>query len=196
MNPAVDFLLVSASPRRRELLGLLGARFSVFNADVDESHLPGEAPGDYVLRLARAKALAGLPPVRPGMPTLGADTVVLLDDCILGKPGSHAEACAMLRRLSDRTHEVLSALAVAVSADQVEARLDRTRVTFGRIPEDWIQAYCAGDEPMDKAGSYAIQGQAAQWVSRIEGSYSSVMGLPLFDAVQLLRNAGVALEAH
>ena len=100
----------------------------------------------------------------------------------------------MLARLSGRDHEVLSGVAVAQQGQRVDSRLDRTRVSFGVIPPAWIDAYCAGPEPMDKAGAYAIQGQAAQWVRRIEGSYSSVMGLPLFDTAELLRGAGVRLE--
>jgi septum formation protein len=196
MNHSSDFLLVSASPRRSELLRLLGARFDVHDADVDESRLPNEPAEDYVLRLARAKALAGLPIAPAGRPTLGADTVVLLDDDILGKPTSREHAASMLARLSGRDHEVLSGVAVASDQGQVDTRLDRTRVVFEDIPPAWIQAYCQGDEPMDKAGAYAIQGQAAQWVRRIEGNYFSVMGLPLSDAAALLRGAGVELKVR
>lgn len=195
MTMATDFLLVSGSPRRRELLNLLGLRFAVFNADIDETRLPGEPPDAYVLRLARAKALAGLPHAEPGQPALGADTIVLLDGEIIGKPESRAGARDMLERLSGREHDVLTGVALAAGTGQVETRLDRTRVTFDAIPLAWIEAYCNSDEPMDKAGAYAIQGQMAQWVRRIEGSYFSVMGLPLFDAAALLRAAGIRLEA-
>jgi len=193
MKLETDFLLVSGSPRRRELLTMLGARFSVYNADVDETRLPSEAPEAYVLRLARAKALAGLSQAAAGQPTLGADTIVLLDGNILGKPASPVDARTMLAQLSGRDHDVLSGVAVAQDEQRVNSRLDRTRVSFGVIPQAWIDAYCTGPEPMDKAGAYAIQGQAAQWVRRIEGSYSSVMGLPLFETAELLRDAGVRL---
>lgn len=194
MNGPGDILLVSGSPRRREILQMMGLRFEVFNADIDESRLADENPEDYVNRLARAKALAGLQSDATERPALGADTIVLIDGTILGKPADRVEAAHMLRSLSGQTHQVLSAVAVAVSRQDAFQVLNRTSVAFGEIPEEWIQAYVETAEPMDKAGAYAIQGRAAQWVSHIDGSFSGVMGLPLFETAGLLRRAGIALD--
>jgi len=193
MNTGVDVLLASGSPRRRELLSLIGVRFLVYAADIDESRQPGESPADYVLRLAVEKAQAGQARQDSDLPALGADTIVLLDDEILGKPRSRAHAREMLQRLSGNCHEVYSGVALVRAGGFVGQRLNRTRVCFGEIPAPWIEQYCAGDEPMDKAGAYAVQGLAAQWVSQIDGSYSGVMGLPLFETAALLREAGVSL---
>jgi septum formation protein len=185
-------LLASASPRRRELLALLGVPLRVYHADIDESRLDSEAPSSYVARMAREKARAGAAEAR-GLPSLGADTVVLLDDDILLKPVNREDARRMLRRLAGRDHEVLTAVALLHPEGRLEERMNRSTVSFGHMTESWIDAYCRLDEPMDKAGSYAIQGLAAQWVRRIEGSYSSVMGLPLFETAELLRSAGLEL---
>lgn len=191
MNTEADLLLVSGSPRRRELLTMIGVRFDVMNAGIDESRHSDEGPEDYVNRLAREKALAGLAAEGTGRPALGADTIVLAGNEILGKPASRPVAAGMLRLLSGRSHRVLSAVAVATGATEVHQAMNDTRVTFGQIPEAWIQAYVATAEPMDKAGAYAIQGHAGQWVSHIEGSYSGVMGLPLFETAELLRRTSV-----
>ena len=181
-----DLVLASASPRRRELLTQIGMRFRVVVADVDEAVLPGEDPETYVLRLARAKALEVLGRVGPGLPVLGADTAVILDGDILCKPGDRAEAGSMLRRLSGNTHEVYSAVAVAKGDGEVLDRLNVTRVTFADLDDEWINAYIDTGDPMDKAGSYGVQGRAAERIRRIEGSFSGVMGLPLFETSQLL----------
>jgi septum formation protein len=184
-------MLASASPRRRELLEQLGVRFTVAPANIDESINEGEKPKEYVLRMAREKALAGFEQGFGLMPVLGSDTIVLLGGRILCKPESRAEARGMLQSLSGRTHEVYSAVALALQPDNVPDTLNITAVTFGEMPVDWIGRYCQGDEPMDKAGAYAVQGETGQYIKRIEGSYSGVMGLPLFETAELLRNAGL-----
>lgn len=189
-----ELLLVSGSPRRRELLRMIDVPFVVFDADIDETRRPNEPPEDLALRLARQKAEAGVAARGPHRPALGADTIVVLDGEILVKPPDRDAARAMLTRLSGATHEVLSAVAVLRPDGEARDALNRTWVTFGDVPADWIDAYCRTDEPMDKAGAYAIQGLAAQWVRHIDGSYSGVMGLPLFETAELLRWAG--LENH
>lgn len=191
MNTSPLIMLASASPRRRELLEQLGVRFTVAPANIDESINEGEKPKEYVLRMAREKALAGFEQGFGLMPVLGSDTIVLLGGRILCKPESRAEARGMLQSLSGRTHEVYSAVALALQPDNVPDTLNITAVTFGEMPVDWIGRYCQGDEPMDKAGAYAVQGETGQYIKRIEGSYSGVMGLPLFETAELLRNAGL-----
>ena len=191
MKSPHSILLASGSPRRRELLTQLVANFDVAAADIDESLIGGETPRDYVLRLSRAKALAGYGQSGGRLPVLGSDTIVLLDGEILGKPESRAAAERMLSRLSGRTHEVYSGVALALDAETVLEAINISAVTFGEMPLAWIRKYCQGDEPMDKAGAYAVQGGTAQYICRIEGSYSGVMGLPLFETAQLLRHAGL-----
>ncbi len=191
MNKIHSILLASGSPRRRELLKQLAVTFKVAAADIDESIVDGETPKDYVLRLAREKALAGFAQNGGQVPALGSDTIVLLDGQILGKPESRAEAESMLQSLSGQTHQVYSAVALALEADNVLDTLNITAVTFGKMPIQWIKQYCQGDEPMDKAGAYAVQGGTGQYIRRIEGSYSGVMGLPLFETAELLRRAGL-----
>ena len=191
MNKIHSILLASGSPRRRELLKQLAVTFKVAAADIDESIIDGETPEDYVVRLAREKALAGFEQNGGLMPALGSDTIVLLDGQILGKPETRAGAESMLQSLSGRTHQVYSAVALALEADNVLDTLNITAVTFGKMPVQWIKQYCQGDEPMDKAGAYAVQGGTGQYIRRIEGSYSGVMGLPLFETAELLRRAGL-----
>jgi septum formation protein len=193
-QPAADhpaLILASSSPRRRELLRQVGVDFRVAVADVDERVEPGEAPADYVLRVARDKVLAVQRREAGALPVLGADTTVVLDGCILGKPGSRAEAAGMLARLSGRTHEVYSAVALARGPRGVDHRLNVTRVTFAQLEPDWIEAYIDTGDPMDKAGAYGVQGRAAEKIARIDGSFSGVMGLPLFETCELLRCAEV-----
>lgn len=191
MKSSHPILLASGSPRRRELLAQLVEDFEVAATDIDESLLEGETPPDYVLRLSRAKALAGYHRSGGRLPALGSDTIVLLDGEILCKPESRMEAENMLGRLSGRTHEVYSGVALALDSDNVLEALNITAVTFAEIPPAWIREYCQGDEPMDKAGAYAVQGGTGQFISRIEGSYSGVMGLPLYETSRLLRRAGL-----
>ncbi len=187
--------LASRSPRRAELLRQIGVEFEVIAADVDESRLPGEAPADYVSRVARDKAeraAAALAARGASGPVLAADTTIALDGDIIGKPADCADCKRILARLSGREHEVLSAVALA-SDTGIAVRLTRNRVAFRRLDGAEIEAYCATAEPLDKAGAYAIQGKAACFVRRLEGSYSAVMGLPLFETAELLRGADIEI---
>lgn len=188
-NPRV--ILASASPRRRELLRQVGVLFRVVAAEVDESVLPGEQPAAYVLRVARDKVLKIQASDGSGLPVLAADTAVVLDQRILGKPADRAEAISMLRSLSGRTHEVYSAVVLAQAGQPTRESLNVSRVSFAELDPDWIEAYCDTGDPMDKAGAYGVQGLAAEKIPRIEGSFSGVMGLPLFETCQLLRQAEV-----
>ena len=184
--PAV--LLASASPRRAELLGQINVEFEQFSVNVPEQRDPVEMPEEYVQRLALAKARAGRALYADdSRPVIGADTTVVYDDMVFEKPRDQVHASAILRRLSGVTHQVLSAVAV-VTAEGSQVAVSRTDVTFRPISDEEINAYWQSGEPQDKAGGYAIQGQAALFVSNINGSYSAVMGLPLFETVQLLRN--------
>lgn len=183
--------LASQSPRRRELLARLGLAFGVLDIDITEQRQPAEAPQDYVRRVARAKAGAGLLRVMqaPGALVLGADTEVVLDDEVFGKPRDAEDAAAMLRRLSGRTHWVLSAVSVISAGREVQA-LSKSEVTFAQLDDAAIALYVASGEPLGKAGAYAIQGAAQTFISHLSGSYSGVMGLPLFETARLLRAFG------
>lgn len=186
--------LASQSPRRRQLLGQLGADFAVLDVDVPEQRAPGESPRDYVSRVARDKARAGLAALASGGDALvlGADTEVVLDDEVFGKPRDAADAAAMLRRLAGRTHAVISAVwLVGNGGEQCEVCVSRVR--FAALDEPAIAAYVATGEPFGKAGAYAIQGRGAAMVEHLEGSYSGVMGLPLFETARLLRRSGISL---
>ncbi len=191
-----DLYLASASPRRRELLSQLGLTYEVVPADVDESHLPGEAPADYVVRLARLKAEAAAARLgRPGKPVLGADTAVVVAGEVLGKPKDRDEGLAMLAKLAGRQHEVLSAVALW-STRGLTSALSLSRVRFRDIPAAEARAYWDTGEPADKAGGYGIQGRGAVFVTELTGSYSGVMGLPLYETAELLRAAGVEVLAR
>ena len=185
--------LASQSPRRRLLLELAGIRFGTVDVDVPEVRTAGEPPEDYVSRVAREKAGAGLLALSgvADAVVLGADTEVVLDDDVFGKPHDSADAAKMLRRLSGCTHRVLSAV-WAIDRGREEHALNITQVTFAALSEAQIAAYVASGECMGKAGAYAIQGRAAAFVPHISGSYSSVMGLPLFETVELLGRFGIA----
>ncbi|MDP6436141.1 MAG: Maf family protein [Gammaproteobacteria bacterium] len=184
-----ELLLASASPRRRELLTQLGVQFTVVPANIDESILPGELPESYVRRMAAGKAEAGRRSAG-GRPALGADTAVIIDDRILGKPRDRADALDMLELLAGRTHQVISGVAVA-DGTQVLERLSTTKVSFGPISAAEREAYWATGEPRDKAGAYAIQGYGAVFVRHINGSYTGVVGLPLYETAELLRCIGL-----
>ena len=186
--------LASQSPRRRELLAQIGLHFAVLAVEVDETPRPGEAAQDLVQRLAIEKAQAGLTLLETGNPgpVLGADTEVVVDGEVLGKPRDEEDAAAMLARLSGRSHEVLSAVALA-TPERVAVRLSVSTVWFRATTPAERAAYCATGEPLDKAGAYAIQGLAAVFVRRLEGSYSGVMGLPLYETEALLRELGSPL---
>jgi septum formation protein len=181
--------LASGSPRRRELLRQIGVSFRVIGTDLDETALQGESPRVYVARLAQAKATAGW--LKSGdAPVLAADTAVVLDGRILGKPTGLNDAMAMLLELSGRTHEVLTAVALR-SAAGIEVQVSHSMVTFRSIDPGEARIYWETGEPSDKAGGYAIQGYAAVFVSDLKGSYSGVMGLPLFETAALLNATGV-----
>jgi septum formation protein len=196
--------LASKSPRRRELLRQVGIDFELLllrsdgprGADVTEEVLPGEVPLDYVARVAKEKAaFAADLVVRRRMaprPVLSADTTVTIDGQILGKPANAAEATAMLQQLSGRTHQVLTAIAVQTASFSAQIT-QVSEVRFGVLSPAAIAAYCASPEPYDKAGGYGIQGPAAAFIEHIAGSHSGIMGLPIYETVQLLRQAGLPL---
>lgn len=184
-------ILASASPRRAELLRQLGLSFDVLPVDIDESPRNGEAPADYVCRLAREKALAGYQGQgATDALVIGSDTTVVLDDRILGKPVDQSHARDLLMQLSGRSHQVMTGVALATSGG-VEVRVSITEVSFRLLDHREIEAYCATGEPMDKAGAYGIQGRGGAFVTGIRGSYSSVVGLPLDITARLLADAGL-----
>ena len=191
MGDSAVVYLASRSPRRRELLQQIGVDFDVVDVDVDESQAHGETAAAYVARLALEKARAGrsVLPDKRMLPVLGADTAVVAGDRILGKPQDLDAAEQMLALLSGNTHQVLTA--VALVADGEAVRLSSSNVTFRTLTESERAAYWATGEPVDKAGGYAIQGRAAVFISRIEGSYSGVMGLPLYETAILLQESGI-----
>ncbi|XLX41277.1 Maf family protein [Ectopseudomonas mendocina] len=188
-----ELFLASASPRRRELLAQIAVPCVTLIASIDENPLPAEPAAAYVERLAREKARAGLQLLgeRTDAVVLGADTAVVLDGRILGKPADLNESRAMLQALSGRSHQVLTAVALA-SAERESARVVSSEVSFRPISEAEIEAYWASGEPCDKAGSYGIQGLAAVFVSQLQGSYSAVVGLPLCETAGLLGEFGIA----
>ena len=183
--------VASQSPRRRQLLEQAGIRFDTVDIEVPEVRAPGEPPADYVSRVAREKAGAGLLELAgvAGAVVLGADTEVVLGDEVFGKPADAAHATAMLRRLSGRSHQAISAV-WCVSAGREERALSVSEVAFAALSESAIAAYVASGEPIGRAGAYAIQGRAAAFIERIEGSYSGVMGLPLFETAEALAKIG------
>jgi len=183
-------LLASRSPRRRELLDQIGIAYELVDVEVDESPRDGETPAAQVERLARAKAEAGRAARGDGPPVLGADTLVAVDGVTLGKPRDRDEALDMLARLSGRSHEVWSGIALA-GDDGVRWETVRTRVTLREIDPAEQAAYWETGEPAGKAGAYAIQGRAAVFVESLSGSHSNVVGLPLFETARLLRHFGI-----
>lgn len=201
-SPAI--YLASNSPRRQELLRQLGVQFDVLRLreapgrerDIDEVARAGEPPQHYVERIARTKATVGAARMRrrglPPRPVLGADTEVVLDGEIFGKPRGADDARGMLARLSGRTHDVCTAIAVCWN-DEETAEIVTSTVTFRALTAEEIARYVATGEPADKAGAYAIQGRAAAFASRLEGSYSGVMGLPLFETAQVLARIGLSV---
>ncbi len=196
--------LASRSPRRRDLLKQIGVPFELLllredlrrGADVDETPLADESPGVYVLRIARAKVEMAVRQIAyrglPQKPVLAADTTVVFDGQIVGKPEDAEHAARILRALSGREHQVLSAVAIALR-EQVETQISVSSVWFREIPDADIRRYCASGEPLDKAGAYAIQGRAGSFVTRISGSYSGIMGLPLAETVELLQKFNISV---
>lgn len=196
--------LASRSPRRRELLKQIGVPFELLllredlrrGADVDETPLPDESPGVYVLRVAKAKAAMAVRQIAyrglPQKPALAADTTVVFDGQVVGKPDDAEHAARILRALSGREHQVLTAIAVAMK-EQVETQISVSSVWFRELSDTDIRRYCTSGESLDKAGAYGIQGRAGAFVTRISGSYSGIMGLPLAETVELLQKFNIPL---
>ncbi len=197
----IDLFLASKSPRRSELLSQIGIPFTVLAVDIDEKLLPAEKADDYVLRLAKEKALAGLHKVKlKTSAIIGSDTVVVINDQILGKPDNHSDAKNMLTLLSGKTHQVMTAVALAIPpTNGLDAELTSiisvSKVTFKNLSDLEIEQYINSGECDDKAGSYGIQGKAAIFITHLSGSYSGVMGLPLYETVELLKNAGIGIDS-
>lgn len=189
----MPLILASASPRRRQLLQQLGVDYRCEPADIDESRCAGEKPADYVLRMAREKAQTVASRYSRGeVAVLAADTSVVVDEDVLGKPVDHFDGLGMLARLSGRTHAVLTGVCLYTGRGECLSQVVETRVSFVQLTREQCEAYLATDEPWDKAGGYAIQGLAGAFVSAIEGSYSNVVGLPLTETWQLLSGQGIA----
>ena len=182
-------ILASASPRRAKLLQQIGLTFKVCAADIDETPQACELPRDYVLRMAKEKALA-IAPRFPQAVVIASDTSVVVDGTVLGKPVDAEDASRMLQLLSGRSHQVMTSVCV-YSAEYTDLVVNETDVWFKPLSAAEIEAYLRSGEPVDKAGAYAIQGLGAMFVERIDGSYSGVMGLPLFDVARMLHDAGV-----
>jgi septum formation protein len=186
----LHLVLASASPRRLELLGQAGVQFEVDPAHIPEQREENEKPADYARRLAEEKARA-VAARHCGKYVLGADTIVVADEHVLEKPLDHADAERMLRMLSAREHEVTTAVSLVGPDGKIETRTSTTRVRFRKLSDSEIRNYVATNEPMDKAGAYAIQGGAAGFADRMEGEYSNVVGLPLQLVTEMLRKAGL-----
>jgi septum formation protein len=188
---STSLVLASQSSRRADLLRQLGVEFSQTAADIDETPSAQESPEEYVERMAREKALRVLIETGTNLPVLGADTCVVLDDQVLGKPVDKLDAMAMLARLAGREHRVLTGVSIC-SEQRQEYRFSETRVRFMSLQREQVEAYIDTGDPFDKAGAYGIQGVAGAFVERIEGSYSGVVGLPLAETWQLLSTFSVA----
>lgn len=192
MSGSAQIILASASPRRRELLAQIGVTAIVQAVDIDESRKPNEPVNDYVERLAMEKAQRGFDTINneKALPVLGSDTIVEIDGMVLGKPESRSHAKEMLMQLSGQVHEVHTSVAIVTPDNKVLAT-SGTHVQFKTLDVQDIESYISSGEADDKAGAYAIQGIAAQFVKNINGSYSGVMGLPLYETVELLERCGV-----
>ena len=186
----VDIILASASPRRRELLEQIGVRYQVLAIDIDEARLAGESPDQMVQRLALQKAQSGWEKSGGAFPVLAADTSINIDGQIFGKPRNIHDAFRILSTLCGRRHHVMTAVALYSYTLQA-VKLSTSVVTLRDLSDQEITAYCKTNEPMDKAGAYAIQGKGAMFIQHLDGSYSGVMGLPLFETAELLRAASV-----
>lgn len=188
--------LASASPRRQQLLHQIGISQQVVRQDIDETVRQDESPEAFVLRMALEKAQAGLAHVQAEgvvlAPVLGADTCIVLDGEIIGKARDRSDGLRILQRLAGRSHQVLTGVAL-VTGDTVQQVLSRSVVVFGPLSKKEIEAYWDSGEPADKAGAYAIQGKAAAFIERIEGSYTGIVGLPLFEVVNMIKKTGAGL---
>lgn len=188
-----NIILASSSPRRKELLENLGLCFSTISVDIDESLLPEESPRDAVRRLARTKALAAIPRLNGDSIIIAADTIVVLDGQVMGKPIDEKDALYKLSRLSGCSHEVITAICIRSGGQVCEVEDETTRVYFRPLSEGEIRNYVASGEPMDKAGAYGIQGRGGLLVDKIEGCYCNVVGLPLSRLYQMLKKHGIDL---
>jgi septum formation protein len=188
---STQIILASASPRRKELLDQIKVSYQVHPVDLDETPLPNEKPLEYVQRLAAEKSAACVTRLKTDLPVLAADTAVILGDIIMGKPKDQADAVAMLSQLSGKTHQVYSA--ISLRGYEHNQAVSITEVTFRHLTRPEILAYWLTGEPLDKAGSYAIQGRGGMFVESIVGSFSGVVGLPLFETAQLLSKQGIEL---
>ena len=188
---SVQIILASASPRRKELLSQINVSYRVYPVDLDETPWPDEAPLDYVQRVAAEKSAACKAQLNTEIPVLAADTAVILGSVIMGKPKDKADAMAMLTQLSGKTHQVYSA--VSLRGREHGQAVSITEVTFRCLTEQEILAYWHSGEPVDKAGSYAIQGRGGVFIESIKGSFSGVVGLPLFETAELLSKQGIEL---
>jgi septum formation protein len=188
---SVQIILASASPRRMELLDQIRVTYRIHPVDLDETPLPDETPLDYVQRLAAEKSAACMSQFKTQIPVLAADTAVILGDVIMGKPKGQADALAMLKQLSGKTHQVFSA--ISLRGREHGQAVSITEVTFRRLTECEMLEYWHSGEPIDKAGSYAIQGLGGVFVESIKGSFSGVVGLPLFETAELLSRQGVEI---
>jgi len=187
--------LASRSPRRAELLQQIGVEFTVKAIDIDETRAHTESAAEYVCRMATTKArivAEQMDKQQEACAVLAADTTIALDGDTIGKPADREQCCKILRHLSGRQHLVLTAVALAIGG-KVTLRLSQNRVCFRSLSQSEIESYCASGEPMDKAGGYAIQGRAAIFIEHLEGSYSAVMGLPLYETAELLQDADIAI---
>jgi len=187
--------LASSSPRRAELLHQIGVEFTTLAVNIDESLLASESAQEYVCRMAETKVVAGetmISSVAGNAPVLAADTIITIDGNIVGKPDNYHHCRRILAQLSGRQHQVMSAVALKFE-NRIKLKMSINRVSFRRLEQAEIDAYCTSVEPLDKAGAYAIQGIAAVFIEHLEGSYSSVMGLPLFETAELLKQANIAV---
>ena len=191
MTSTLQIILASASPRRRQLLDQIGIRYRVDAADIDETMSEGETPESYVMRMAEQKSASVHERSGDNLPVLGADTVVVLNDEVLGKPDNQTHAITLLQQLSGRQHRVLSA--VSIRGSQHVTTLSMTQVWFRSISREEILDYWQTEEPQGKAGAYAIQGRGALFVEKIAGSYSGIVGLPLFETAGLLKQVGISV---
>jgi len=187
----VNIVLASSSPRRREILKSVGLTFQVISPEAEESHKSGESPEDFALRLSKEKALSVARGCEAGTIVIGADTVVVVDNDILGKPLNENEATSMLRKISGREHRVLTAFSIVKSGSQVlHSEIVQTLVSVKNLAAYEIEGYIMTGEPMDKAGAYAIQGIGAFMIKEVRGSYTNVVGLPLFELLKALKLQG------
>ena len=184
--------LASSSPRRADLLRQIGIDFEVLSVNIDESKKAAESAERYVSRMSATKAQVGRSMVSVDAPVLAADTIITIDGNIVGKPADHLCCSEILAKLSGREHQVLSAVALNYEGE-TRLKVSKNQVSFRALEASEIEAYCASEEPLDKAGAYAIQGKAAIFIDHLAGSYSSVMGLPLFETAELLKQVGITV---